>query len=146
MERSARVVSSVLEIEPPALIPQVRAALAELVEARVLADDVGKDVWQYAIGLARFDKLDIRERHLRWLIDKSYAQHALDTTLATARLAKQAIQTAAPITTGRATTFGKAPASQLRGLTGDTLYRKARSVTRGAYSPQLACVPCYVTG
>ena len=71
MERSARVVSSVLEIEPPALIPQVRAALAELVEARVLADDVGKDVWQYAIGLARFDKLDIRERHLRWLIDKS---------------------------------------------------------------------------
>ena len=58
----------------------MRAALTELVEARLLADDVGKDVWQYAIPLARVEKLDIRERHLRWLIDKSYALHALDTT------------------------------------------------------------------
>jgi len=69
---------------PAAAGPAKRAVagLRQLLQSWHYAEDVGADVWQFAVDLAELKSLGLTSSDLRWLILKGYADHARETTLA----------------------------------------------------------------
>jgi hypothetical protein len=62
------------------LAPRIRAALVQLFEAYRYAQDVHRDVWDFAIEIARLSALGLTPSDLRWLVCKGYVEHAREVT------------------------------------------------------------------
>ena len=54
--------------------------LDELVKAKCLSHDAGCDLWDFAVGIVALRRLGLTESDLRWLLHKSYIEHAYETT------------------------------------------------------------------
>jgi hypothetical protein len=59
---------------------KVQAALDHLVEAYRYAEDVHRDVWDFAVEIASLLALGLTRSDLRWLICKGYVEHAREVT------------------------------------------------------------------
>jgi hypothetical protein len=55
-------------------------ALALLLEAHETAIELGRPAWDFAYQLASLHALGATDSALRWLVEKSYAEHRLETT------------------------------------------------------------------
>jgi len=59
---------------------RLRAALAQLAEARSYARDAQRDVWDFAVEITALHALGLTTSDLRWLACKGYIEHAREVT------------------------------------------------------------------
>jgi hypothetical protein len=62
------------------LAPRIQAALVQLLEAYRYAQDVHRDVWDFAVEIGRLSALCLTPSDLRWLVCKGYVEHAREVT------------------------------------------------------------------
>jgi hypothetical protein len=62
------------------LTPSIRAALAQLQQARDYARDIGGDPWEFAVEIERLIAQGVTTSDLRWLAKKGYIEHASEVT------------------------------------------------------------------
>jgi hypothetical protein len=60
----------------------LKAALSLLSIASAYADDVGCDVWEFAVGWETLHDRQVAPNDLRWLVRKGYVDHRIETTRA----------------------------------------------------------------
>jgi hypothetical protein len=64
------------------LCAQLPPAFATLLQAFEYADDVGADLWQFAVTIEQLRQIEVSEIDLRWLVLRNYAEHAREVTMA----------------------------------------------------------------
>ncbi len=62
------------------LAPRIQAALVQLIEAYRYAQDVDRDVWDFAVEMGSLSALGLTRSDLRWLVCKGYVEHAREVT------------------------------------------------------------------
>src|SRR5437660_12837624 len=60
--------------------PGIQAALALLTEAHSCAQELHRDTWDFAVELHSLRGAGLSDSSLRWLLCKSYVEHAVETT------------------------------------------------------------------
>jgi hypothetical protein len=68
------------EIVVPRFTPRIREALQLLADAASCAQDVGADVWQFAVELSALRRAGLTANECRWLVAKGLARHAREVT------------------------------------------------------------------
>jgi hypothetical protein len=61
-------------------VPPIQTGLAILAEARDCAQEVQRDVWDFAVEVHSLRDAGLSYSSLRWLLCKGYAEHAIEST------------------------------------------------------------------
>jgi len=65
---------------PFMISPAIASALSLLRRAREYAEDLGRDVWDFAVEIQTLRAAGISNSDLRWLLGKGYVEHATEVT------------------------------------------------------------------
>jgi hypothetical protein len=68
------------DVVVPRFTPRIREALQLLADAAACAQDVGADVWQFAVELSVLRRAGLTTNECRWLVAKGLARHAREVT------------------------------------------------------------------
>jgi hypothetical protein len=72
--------SEAAEIVVPRFTPRIREALQLLADAAACAQDVGAEMWQFAVELSALRRAGLTANECRWLVAKGLARHAREIT------------------------------------------------------------------
>jgi len=68
------------EIDETLLAPRMKAAFVALLEAIEYSQDLGADVWEFAIEIDSLRNLKLADGDLRWMVARGLAEHVVEIT------------------------------------------------------------------